>query len=112
MATIGKKLAANIHGNHNVSDDFQQYLDTPVETRLKFNCITENETIKAINRSKNKSSSGHDGISNKLPKLIKNELKIPLTLITNQMITISIFPKPFKFLKKIIPLYKKVTILY
>ena len=53
---------------------------TPAETRLKFNCITENETIKAINRLENKSSSGHDGISNKLLKLIKNELKTPLTL--------------------------------
>ena len=75
FATIGEKLAASIHENNNVSDDFQQYLDTPAETRLKFNCITENETIKSINRLENKSSSGHDGISNKLLKLIKNELK-------------------------------------
>ena len=48
FATIGEQLEASIHEN-NVSDDFQQYLDTPAETRLKFNCITENETIKAIN---------------------------------------------------------------
>ena len=59
-------LAASIHENNNVSGDFQQYLDTSAETRLKFNCITENETIKAINRLENKSSSRHDGISNKL----------------------------------------------
>ena len=109
FATIGEKLAASIHEN-NVSDDFQQYLDTPAETRLKFNYITENETIKAINRSENKSSSGHDGISNKLLKLIKNELKTPLTLLINQMIT-GIFPQSFK-ISKIIPLYKKVAILY
>ena len=75
FATIGEKLAASIHGNNNVSNDFQQYLDTPAETRLKFNCITENETITAINRLENKRSSGHDGISNKLLNLIKNELK-------------------------------------
>ena len=106
FATIGEKLAASIHENNNVSDDFQQYLDTPAETRLKFNCITENETIKAINRLENKSSSGHDGISNKLLKLIKNELKTPLTLIINQMITTGIFPQSFK-ISKIIPLYKK-----
>ena len=106
FATIGEKLAASIHENNNVSDDFQQYLDTPAETRLKFNCITENETIKAINRLENKSSSGHDGISNKLLKLIKNELKSPLTLIINQMITTGIFPQSFK-ISKIIPLYKK-----
>ena len=86
FATIGEKLAASIHENNNVSGDFQQYLDTPAETRLKFNCITENETMKAINRLDNKSSSGHDGISNKLLKLIKNKLKTPLTLIINQII--------------------------
>ena len=80
FATIGEKLAASIHGNNNVFDDFKQYLDTPAETRLKFNCITENETIKAINRLENKSSSGHDGISNKLLKLIKNELKTPFNI--------------------------------
>ena len=106
FATIGEKLAASIHENNNVSGDFQQYLDTPAETRLKFNCITENETIKAINRLENKSSSGHDGISNKLLKLIKNELKTPLTLIINQMLTTGIFPQSFK-ISKIIPLYKK-----
>ena len=106
FANIGKKLAANINDNDNTFDDFQQYLDTPAETSLKFNCITENETMKAINRLENKSSSGHDGISNKLLKLVKNELKKPLTLIINQMITTGIFPESFK-ISKIIPLYKK-----
>ena len=41
-----EKLAASIHGNNNVSDDIKQNLDTPAETRLKFNYITENEPIK------------------------------------------------------------------
>ena len=105
FATIGEKLAVSIHENNNFSDDFQQYLDTPAETKLKFKCITENETIKTINRLENKSSSGHDGISNKLLKFIKNELKTPLTLLINQMITTGVFPQSFKFFK-IIPLYK------
>ena len=78
----------------------------PVETRLKFNCITENETMKAIDRLENKNSSGHDGISNKLLKLVKNELKSPLTLIINLMITTDIFPESFK-ISKITPLYKQ-----
>ena len=106
FANIGKKLAANINDNDNTFNDFQQYLDTPAETSLKFNCITENETMKAIDRLENKSSSGHDGISNKLLKLVKNELKKPLTLIINQMITTGIFPEAFK-ISKITPLYKK-----
>ena len=66
FANIEKKLAANINENDNTFDDFQQYLDTPAATCLKFNCITKNETMKAIDRLGNKSSSGHDRISNKL----------------------------------------------
>ena len=62
--------------------------------------------MKAIDRLENISSSGHDGISNKLLKLVKNELKKLLTLIINQMITTGIFPESFK-ISKITPLYKK-----
>ena len=40
-------------------------------TRLQFKCITETETLKAINNLENKNSSEHDGISNKLLKLAK-----------------------------------------
>ena len=38
----------------------------------------------------NKSSSGYDGLSN---KIIKNEISKPLTLIINQMIISGILPK-------------------
>ena len=41
FATIGEKLAASIHENNNVSDDFQQYLDTPL--RLDLNLIASLE---------------------------------------------------------------------
>ena len=54
----------------------------------------------------NKSSSGYDGLSNKIIKTIKNEISKPLTLIINQMITSGIFPDDLK-IAKIIPLYKK-----
>ena len=47
--------------------DFSQYMDTPASTQFK--CITETETLKAIDNLENKNSSGHDGISNKLLKL-------------------------------------------
>ena len=54
----------------------------------------------------NKSSSGYDGLSNKIIKTIKNEISKPLTLIINQMIASGIFPDDLK-IAKIIPLYKK-----
>ena len=43
-----------------------QYLGTPTKTSFNFHCITEIETMKAIGTLENKSSSGHDGISNKI----------------------------------------------
>ena len=40
-----------------------QYLGTPTKTSFNFHCITEIETMKAIDTLENKISSGHDGIS-------------------------------------------------
>ena len=76
------------------------------ETKLQFKCITDNDTQRAIDKLENKSSFGHDGISNKLLKLLKIELSKSLTLIINQMITTGIFPDSFK-ISKITPLFKK-----
>ena len=56
-------------------------MGVPAATRLQFKCITKTDTLKAIDNLENKNSSGHDGISNKLLKLIKNELCKSLTLI-------------------------------
>ena len=106
FANIGKNLASEIEQNVNIID-YTQYLSTPItETRLQFKCITDNDTQKAIEKLENKSSSGHDGISNKLLKLLKMELSKSLTLIINQMITTGIFPNSFK-ISKITPLFKK-----
>ena len=51
-------------------------------------------------------SCGCDGISNKLLKLIKNEISKPITLIVNQSLKTGIFPKAFK-IAKVKPIYKK-----
>ena len=59
-----------------------------------------------IDGLENKTSSGHDGISNKLLKLIQDEVSKPLTLIINQMLTTGIFPDAFKQ-SKIVPIFKK-----
>ena len=68
--------------------------------------FTDNDTQKAIDKLENKNSSGHNGISNKLLKLLKMELSKSLTLIINQMITTGIFPDSFK-ISKITPIFKK-----
>ena len=61
---------------------------------------------KAIDELENKIRSGHDGISNKLLKVIKCNISKSLTIIINQMLTTGIFPNAFK-VAKIIPIFKK-----
>ena len=93
---MGKNLASQIDNLDN-NNGYKQYVPRcPTEKRLKFKCITENETIKVINSLENKTCSGHDGISNKLLKLIQEEVKKTLTLIINQMLTTEILPDSFK----------------
>ena len=106
FANIGKNLAATIEQDNNADFNHMQYLDTPTKTSFNFHCITEIETMKAIDTLENKSSSGHDGISNKIVKLLKNEISKPLTVIINQMLKTGIFPDSFKT-SKIVPLFKK-----
>ena len=105
FANIGKNFFSQIDQN-NVIADYKQYLISPTKKILKFECITKNYTIKAIDNLKNKNSSGHDGISNTLLKTIKNDISQSLTIIINQMLTTEIFPDAFKLLK-VIPLLKK-----
>ena len=83
--------------NHELS--YKTYLQTPHAQNCKFQLIDENATIKAIDYIENKSSSGHDGISNILLKHVKLEISKPLTLIINQMITTEIFPDSLKIAK-------------
>ena len=71
-----------------------------------FRHITEEETMTIIDNMENKSSSGYDGISNKMLKYIKKEISKPLTLIIDQMLDSGIFPSVLK-ISKILPIFKK-----
>ena len=52
---------------------------------MKLVIVNENNINEAINRLKNKSSYGHDEISNKIIKSAKNALIQPLMLIIQQV---------------------------
>ena len=94
FANIGKNLSSQIDQN-NVTADYKQYLTSLTKETLQFKCITKDCTIKAIDNLENKTSSGHDGISNTLLKIIKNDISESLTIIINQMLTTGIFPDAF-----------------
>ena len=62
--------------------------------------------MNAIEGLESKKSSGHDGISNTLLKVIKASISQTLTIIINQMLATGIFSDAFK-LSKVILMYKK-----
>ena len=105
FANIGKNLSSQIDQS-DTNADYKLYLTSPTEEKMRFKCITTDYTMKAIEGLESKKSSGHDGISNTLLKVIKASISQSLTIIINQMLTTGIFPYAFK-VSKVIPLYKK-----
>ena len=106
FVNIGPNLSEKIDPSVNSTTTYKSYLTEPTNSRLQFTQISELEVISAINNLENKTSYGCDGISNKLLKLIKNEISKPITLIVNQCLTTGIFPTAFK-IAKVKPIYKK-----
>ena len=106
FVNIGKTLASEIVNNIPDNTDYTQYLNTPRLETCKFKCVTQEDIMRAIDNLENKNSSGHDGISNRILKYIKYEIRKSLTLIINQMMTTGIFPDAFKK-SKITPIFKK-----
>ena len=62
------------------------------------------EISKIINKLGNKTSSGHDGISNIFLKQISAEICLPLSIIFNKSIENAVFPDSMK-LGDIMPVY-------
>ena len=86
--------------------EYTSYLCDKLNTKLVFNAITEESVLHIINSLKPKTSTGVDGISNKLLKFVKCGIAKKLTIIINQMLSVGIFPDLLK-ISKVIPLYKK-----
>ena len=106
FAAIGRNIAAALDSDHIKDQTYSTYLNTPHISEWQFKCVSEFKIIIAINNLENKSSTGCDGISNKLLKYIKDVVTKPLTLIINQIIVTGIYPKAFKT-SKVSPIFKK-----
>ena len=101
FVNIGRKLSCQIIPVHKHS----HYLDNETKKRMKLEVVNEDNINEAINRLKNKSSYGHDEISNKIIKRAKNSLIQPLMLIINQMLMTGKFPSDLK-ISRVKPLFK------
>ena len=99
--SIGSKLSREIQP----MNDHKQYLRNPTESQLIFTSVEEQHVLTIINNLKDKSSYGHDGISNNLITWIKDVLIKPLTLLINQMLSSGHFPSQLK-ISRVIPLFK------
>ena len=104
FSTIGESMANQIGTSKRTFLDFLQ--NNYADSTFHFKVASENDIIKAFSKLKSKSSSGFDGISSKLLKLIK-PLLIPVILkIFNQSIKTKVFPDKMK-VAKVVPVFKK-----
>ena len=99
-SSVGPNLASRIGKGTNCLDQI------PINHHsMMMSFSTQEEVIQLINILPNKTSCGHDQISNELLKKLGNSISYPLSKIFNQSISEGIFPDQMK-LAEIIPLYK------
>ena len=96
FVNIGQSLAEKITPTHNFNF---YYLNTRIDSQLRFTLVDEEQIVGIFNRLKNKSSYGCDNISNKLLKYAKDFIIKPLTLLINQTLSTVIFPNELNIFK-------------
>ena len=101
FVSIGRKLAEKIQP----AQHFSSYLNVRSESVFNFVPVTEQNISDIIKNLKNKSSYGHDCLSNILIKRVQNVLIEPLTFLINQSLSTGIFPNELK-ISRVKPLYK------
>ena len=104
FTNIGEKIAKGI--NYDGNKTYGHYLNKDIHSSFTFMNIDEDAINKIIYNLPPKSSSGCDGISTKLLKVIAPVIIKPLTLLINQVLNTGTFPDKLK-IAKVIPIFKK-----
>ena len=100
---IGPSVASHI-----VTDvSYKDYLSENHTTTIKMKFVKEEAVDSIINKLKNKTSRGIDGISNQILKIAKAELLRPITFLVNQMIHTGTYPQQLK-IAKVTPIFKAI----
>ena len=106
-STIGESMASKItQGQHNIDYYLAKMPRNITSLVMKSTNIIEIEYI--IRKLPNKTSYGHDNISNTLLKQLSPSISFTLNTIFNQSIAQGIFPNAMK-LAKVIPCTKEKT---
>ena len=104
FASVGDKFAQRIATpTRNVDEYIKKIHETT--NSLYFQPTDKAEIKKIIAKLPNKASSGYDNISNKLLKLLNEEISGPLCDLFNASLEQGIFPSNMKLLE-VIPLHK------
>ncbi len=101
-STMGKKLANKIRPP---DKHFTEYMPEPCDASIFLKPTSYKEIFTIISKMKAKTSTGYDGISNKLLKSTVSEISLPLTIIFNKSLKEGLYPDSMKT-AKVIPLYK------
>ena len=104
FTNIGEKIAKGI--NYDGNKNYSHYLNKEIHSSFTLMHIDEAAINKIIYNLPPKSSSGCDGISSKLLKVIAPAIIKPLTLLINQVLNTGTFPDKLK-IAKVIPIFKK-----
>ena len=104
FSRVGKHYAEQIPSP---TKDIKQYLSQIPDNQktIFMNPVMPSEIEKIIDKLPNKTSSGHDNLSNILLQQIKDSITYPLTIISNHSITEGEFPNGMKA-ANVSPLYK------
>ena len=99
-------IGSDIADVQNAKLDRRKYLEKVPGISFRFTPVTECVINKTIQNLTSKNSSGVDGLSTKLLKLIREQLLPALSITINQSFCTGIFPSRLK-LALVKPLYKK-----
>ena len=101
--TIGPSVASHIVTDHDLS--YKDYLSENHTPTIQMKFVKEEAVDSIINKLKNKTSHGFDGISNQILKIAKAELLRPKTFLINQLIHTGTYPQQLK-IAKVTPIFK------
>ena len=112
-----KHNGLEVSGNKDIAENFNEHFtnvgynlthrfpESSSGTSFLFHPVTQHEIVQLLSRQKPKSSSGHDKISMKVLRYLREEIAIPLTAICNKSLISGTVPSKYK-IALVKPLYK------
>lgn len=105
FATVASNLQKHIKTPKKTFKQYLPKLDSVPNKKLKLRTVSRQKVEEIIDNMKSKTSFGHDTMSNRMVKYVKEEISIPLTHLINLSIRHSYVPQTWKT-AKMVPIFK------